>query len=202
MDPKIEFFIRALDLKDETRTGWELRGIREPESVADHSWGTALLCLVYADEAQVDARRAVEIALVHDLAEAITGDIARRVDADAQTRSDSEKARLEAEAMDRLTEGWDGRRIQDLWLEYEQKSSPEALFVRDMNLLDMCLQALKYEQSRRYETGATNANFPDFPRLDEFFATSEPRFSTAMGRRMFQDVKTRYETVRDSARGE
>lgn len=202
MDPKSEFFIRAFDLKDETRTGWELRGIRDPESVADHSWGTALLCLVYADEAQVDASRAVEIAVVHDLAEAITGDIARRVDTDAQTRSDTEKARLEAEAMDNLIEGWDGRRVQDLWLEYEQRSSPEALFVRDMNLLDMCLQALKYEQNRRYETGAPNANFLDFPRLDEFFATSEPRFSTAVGRRMFQDVKTRYETVRDSARGD
>jgi putative hydrolase of HD superfamily len=170
--------------------------------VADHSWGTALLCLVYADEAQVDASRAVEIAVVHDLAEAITGDIARRVDTDAQTRSDTEKARLEAEAMDRLIEGWDGRRVQDLWLEYEQKSSPEALFVRDMNLLDMCLQALKYEQNRRYEPEAPNANFPDFPRLDEFFATSQPRFSTAVGRRMFQDVKARYETVRDSARGD
>lgn len=31
------FLLNALKLKDETRTGWELRNIEQPESVADHT---------------------------------------------------------------------------------------------------------------------------------------------------------------------
>ena len=46
-------------LKDEPRTGWKIRGVVEPESVADHSWATAPLCLLYADEADVDRDHAV-----------------------------------------------------------------------------------------------------------------------------------------------
>lgn len=195
MDERIGFFLRALDLKDVTRTGWLLRDICEPESVADHSWGTALLCLVYGREAGVEVDRAVRIALVHDLAEAITGDIARRVDPGAQTTNEAEKARLERAAMDELVGGWNGEELYALWREYEERASSEARFVRDMNLIDMCLQALKYEADRRYDGSTHHPNFPDFPRLDEFFATSRPRLSTAIGKKLFDRVRQRYDEV-------
>ncbi|HUZ18272.1 MAG TPA: HD domain-containing protein, partial [Spirochaetia bacterium] len=49
----IDALLRIYGLKDEPRAGWVLRGIRDPESVADHSWGSALLCHLYAAEAGV-----------------------------------------------------------------------------------------------------------------------------------------------------
>nr|WP_135536074.1 HD domain-containing protein [Halostella pelagica] len=72
--------LELLDLKDERRTGWELRDIEDPESVAAHTWGMATLCLVYADRVEVDRDRAVTMALIHDLAEVRTGDIATRAE--------------------------------------------------------------------------------------------------------------------------
>lgn len=77
-------------LKDVARSGWVLRGIERPESVADHSWGTAYLCLLLAP-AGIDRERSVAMALVHDLAEVETGDIPRRVAREAQPVSPEEK---------------------------------------------------------------------------------------------------------------
>ena len=67
---RLAYLLRAYRLKEQVRTGWTLRGVTPAESVADHAWGTALLCLLFADEAGVDRAEATEIALVHDLAEA------------------------------------------------------------------------------------------------------------------------------------
>ena len=86
-------------LKDETRTGWEIRGVVDPESVADHSWATALLCLLYAEEAGVNRDHAVAMALVHDLAESITGDVATRVHDADRAVSVAEKQVRERAAM-------------------------------------------------------------------------------------------------------
>ena len=69
----------ALPLKDQPRTGWVQHGVGGAESVAAHSWGTAYLCLLFAEVAGVDRAKAVEIAVLHDLAEARTGDVAARL---------------------------------------------------------------------------------------------------------------------------
>src|SRR5690242_15589080 len=63
-------------LKRLPRTGWLHIGVQAPESVADHSYRIALLTLlVAAGEPALDLARALTIALVHDLPEAIAGDI-------------------------------------------------------------------------------------------------------------------------------
>jgi 5'-deoxynucleotidase YfbR-like HD superfamily hydrolase len=62
-------------LKSLVRTGWTRYDVRDPEDVADHSFRTALLALVLAKEAGVDAEKAVAMALVHDIGEAKIGDI-------------------------------------------------------------------------------------------------------------------------------
>lgn len=178
----------AYRLKDEIRSGWELRGVREPESVSDHSWGTAYLVLLYADQAGADRSRSLEIAVVHDLAEALTGDIPSR----HRTLGEgaSKKYRAERDAMERLTARYDsdaGARVRGLWAEYEARHTIEARFVRDMNLIDMCLQAYVYESDGRYED-VPNPNFREFSGLDEFFATTAPRLDLPLGRELFAEL--------------
>jgi putative hydrolase of HD superfamily len=201
MDIDLGFLLTAYRLKDEERTGWVLRGVARPESVGDHSWGTALLCLLYGGREGVDLDCALRIALVHDLAEAVVGDIAARVSEGARVASREEKARREAAAMDGLAADLaraapDAPDVRALWQEYEDARSAEARLVRDMNLVDMVLQAVVYEEGRRYDPEANRHHFPDFERLDEFFATSEPRLSTDTGRALFAAVRARYEAVR------
>ena len=62
-------------LKEVPRTGWLDRGIpaEETESVADHSFGVALLAWLLAPD-ELDRARVIELALLHDLAESSVGD--------------------------------------------------------------------------------------------------------------------------------
>ncbi|GKZ14090.1 HD domain-containing protein [Haladaptatus sp. T7] len=192
----IDALAEAFALKDERRTGWQLREVSDPESVAGHTWGVALLCLQYGNEADIDTDRALRMALVHDLAEAKTGDVATRVDDADQRVSAAEKDRREREAMADLAPALDPE-IRDLWEEYEARETPESVFVKDMDLVDMCLQALVYEREARYDGERENDRFDEYEDLDEFFATAEPRLRTAIGKELFEEIETRYEAVRD-----
>lgn len=162
-------------LKRTDRAGWLRVGVEQPESVGDHSWGTAMLCLEFAAEEGLEPPAAAAMAIVHDLPEARTGDLPYRPDL-AETPAGRErragKSREEALAMDSLAAG--APAIRELWEEYEAGESATARFVRDMNLLDMCLQAELY---------AGEQNAPE--RFAEFLDSSRPRLQTETGRRLF-----------------
>lgn len=201
LDELVDALLRLYPLKDERRTGWELRGIRGPERVAGHSWGVALLarCLApVADRADdgpgLDRQRLLELAIVHDVGEAIVGDVATRVDSARQSMSDGEKRVAEREAARSLLAPFEPA-LFERWEEYERRSSREAAFVKDMDLLDMCLQALYYERRERYDPGPNDA-FDRFEALDEFFATARPRVSTPLGRALYERIHARYREER------
>ncbi|ELZ11368.1 metal-dependent phosphohydrolase HD sub domain protein [Natrinema thermotolerans DSM 11552] len=194
MADELDALLEALELKDERRTGWVLRGIDAPESVAAHTWGVATLCLYYADRADgVDRDRAVSMALLHDLGEARIGDIATRAEDDNQRVDGDEKVARERDAIVDLLEPFDGDEFRSLWAAYEARETQTARFVKDMDLIDNCLQALKYERGERYDETERNEAFDEYENLDEFFATAAPRLRTPVGERLFEAIKTRYE---------
>lgn len=144
MDPgTVEFVRRALALKDTPRKGWLRAGVPRPESVADHAWGVGLLALAAADARPgLDRARLLELALVHDLAEAVTGDL---VPGDYADRA--EKLGRERNALESLVE-WAPialrRRILDRFEEYATGASEEARLVRELDKLEMAFQADRY----------------------------------------------------------
>jgi len=155
MDRKlVDFFLTAGKLKTTERFGWTKYKIA-PESVADHSWRTALIAYVLAKRLKLDDSKAVKMALVHDLAEVKTGDIPRN------SVPMHEKERREAEALKAIVidlEPKEARELSKLCDEYQKRKSKIAKLVRDADNLDMILQALEYEKS-------------DKTKLDEFFET-------------------------------
>lgn len=182
MIERLRYLIDAYRLKQRPRTGWRLRGIAEPESVADHSWGTALLCLLFADDAGVDRGLALEIAVVHDLAEAEIGDLPNLPESAGRPAGSDRKTRLEAAAMAALRDLWPAAqadRVLARWRAYEDRESDEARFVRDMNLVDMALQASIYLAAERA---------PARTAMEEFLASAEARVETAFGRTLLADV--------------
>lgn len=179
---RLAYLRDAYRLKERPRTGWGLRGVVDGESVADHSWGTSLLCLLFAAEAGVDRATALEIAVVHDLAEAETGDLPHLADPDARPVGSADKVRLEADAMAALTDRYGGsgsRLALARWRSYEERDGPEAVFVRDMNLVDMALQAWIYAETDRAESAAA---------MDEFLASAEARASSDFGRALVAEI--------------
>lgn len=149
-DPALASYLRLMRLKRLYRQGWLKRGLPEVlcESVAEHSFGTALLALLLAGEAgeggscgRVDASRAALLALVHEMGESYAGDI---TPVDGVSREDKE--RLERAAILRALDGHpDLAWFLSLWEEFEEGATPEARFVRQLDRLEMGLQAALQE---------------------------------------------------------
>jgi putative hydrolases of HD superfamily len=143
--PLIEAYFEFNQLKHLYRQGW-LRGGVPPErceSVAEHTLGVTLLCLFMADTyfPEADASKVVRIALLHDLGEAYAGDITPH---DGVGRD--EKERREREAVQRILGKLPrGEEYVALWEEYERGSSFEARLVRQVDRLEMAMQACVYE---------------------------------------------------------
>ncbi|XP_074189638.1 5'-deoxynucleotidase HDDC2 isoform X1 [Rhinolophus sinicus] len=136
-------FLRLVgQLKRVPRTGWVYRNVERPESVSDHMYRMAVMALVTKDD-HLNKDRCVRLALVHDMAECIVGDIAP-----ADNIPKEEKHRREEEAMKQLTQLLSkdlGKELYELWEEYETQSSAEAKFVKQLDQCEMILQASEYE---------------------------------------------------------
>jgi len=137
----LEFLRNAGDLKRIPRTGWVQAGIKEPESVADHSFRTTLLAMVLSDQMGLDTEKVVRMALIHDLAESKTGDLTPRQKPDDHSENESNAM---AEMLSLLPRGI-GARYMGLWEEYEAQKTPEARLVHNADRIEMLVQALEYE---------------------------------------------------------
>ncbi len=138
-----ESLLRLLALKGVQRKGWTRFSIPDAavESVADHSYGVALMVLLLCPS-ELDRARAVEIALLHDLAEVVTGDVIP-----SEGVPEFKKAADELGALLCLTAPLDWEtRASELLREYQSQSSPEARFVKAVDKLDMALQSLAYQE--------------------------------------------------------
>jgi putative hydrolase of HD superfamily len=172
----LRFFHLAGRLKETPRAGWALRGIADPESVAEHSHRMALLALVLAPRAgpPLDAGRSVAMALVHDLAEALVGDITPFDGVEAE-----EKRRREEEAMRTLAALAGNDALLDLWREYAAAETPEARFVKELDRLETVLQASEY--GAREDVGHAA--------LGEFWDAAAARLSSAGTRALFDALR-------------
>jgi 5'-deoxynucleotidase YfbR-like HD superfamily hydrolase len=75
-DSLIEMLLEVQQLDRVPRLGFSLRGVPNPESVTEHSWHLAFLVWSLAPKIPgLDAAKALEIALIHDLAELRLGDL-------------------------------------------------------------------------------------------------------------------------------
>jgi putative hydrolases of HD superfamily len=144
----LTMLLQAGRLKTTPRTGWHQRGVPAPESVADHSHGVALISLALlgsTDTAGLDRARVLAMAIAHDVAESVTGDLSLGA---SRLLPPGAKAAAEEAAMDELLEGLPFRADwQALWQEFEEQETPEAKLVRDADRLDLLATALTYERA-------------------------------------------------------
>ena len=139
MDELRTALLEALELKRLPRSGWLRVGVQDVESVAAHSWGAAWLVAALCPDG-VDRGRALEMAVIHDLAEVRIGDITP-----ADGVPEEEKMAMEGAALDAMLHSIPhGSRIRHMWAEFEAGETPEARFARVCDKLDMGLQALAY----------------------------------------------------------
>ncbi|EOY02202.1 PREDICTED: HD domain-containing protein C4G3.17 isoform X2 [Theobroma cacao] len=143
----IDFLTLCHRLKTTKRKGWINHGIKGPESIADHMYRMALMALIAGDLPDVNRERCIKIAIVHDIAEAIVGDITPSDGVPKEEKSRREQAAL-TDMCKILGGGMRAEEIQELWAEYESNASLEANLVKDFDKVEMILQALEYEMGK------------------------------------------------------
>ncbi|CAN8287796.1 unnamed protein product [Cochlearia groenlandica] len=173
----IDFLSICTRLKTTPRAGWIKRDVKDPESIADHMYRMGLMALISSDIPGVNRDKCMKMAIVHDIAEAIVGDITPSCGI-----SKEEKNRRETEALEHMCKllggGERAKEITELWREYEANASPEAKVVKDFDKLEMILQALEYEQEQGKD-------------LEEFFESTAGKFQTDIGKAWALEIASR-----------
>jgi len=177
-----DFFLIVSKLKQTYRFS-EVKDMHH-DSTADHSWRLAFMAFMIANELKldIDVLRTMKIAIVHDLAELVTGDIDVRLIIDRK-KTVEEKDKGEIDAMKKITEDLPEehkKEINDLWYEYLDSKTREAKYLRALNRMEAYLQCI--------EAGSQSLDHPDlfangcddyvkdFPELKDFHKLFKDKF--------------------------
>jgi putative hydrolase of HD superfamily len=134
-------------LKATRRTGWINYGVRDPESISDHMYRMGVICMLTNRQSELNVGKCVKMALVHDMAESLVGDITP-----ISPISKEEKHRRELATMEYLTNlilpfnQTAAEEMSELWNDYENVGSVEARFVKDVDKFELMVQTLEYER--------------------------------------------------------
>ncbi len=167
MSGLLPFLRVAGALKRVPRAGWVHAGVpTRIESVADHSWRVAVLAVMLEDGPH-DRQRALRMSLLHDIQEALVGDM---IPQSKSGVSAAAKHEAERKAVQQLVEMLpEGAALRDelpaLFREYEEGTSTTAVFVKDLDKAEMLLQAAEYEAESSVD-------------LQEFFDSTIGRIQT------------------------
>jgi putative hydrolase of HD superfamily len=176
MKELLNFFIEIGKLKKIPRKGWVLIGIKNPETIAGHTFHEAIMAWILAKEkrSNFNIERILKIALVHDLCELYAGDMTPydeilpkdkkewpklfdkwpRFLKSKKIKKYLQKHKKERASLIKLTSKLPPalkKEILNLWLDYEKGLTKEGRFVRQVGRLTTLLQALEYgkETKRR-----------------------------------------------------
>lgn len=137
-----DFFYLVSELKKIPRKGWKTKvGIEHPESVADHSYSTAIMAMVLSDSKKFDTEKVIKMALLHDLAESITGDFTP--DEISKNNKNAIENETMSEILSKLPKEIENE-YQLIWREYTEGITKESILLHDVDKLEMAIQAAKY----------------------------------------------------------
>ena len=171
-------------LKRVQRTGWVLKGVKDVEPVAEHTWRVAMLALLLAPELGLDQLKLVKMALIHDLGEAGIGDI--KWESGKKVIGSQKKKHNDEERIIRqmFADNPSFQEYIDLWKEFSAQKTREAKIVKQLDKLEMVIQALEYEKE----------GYPS-EWFDEFWENAEKYLKGQELEALFIFLKNKRETV-------
>lgn len=131
----ITFMTIAEKLKCNTRHSWTSTG--RHESVAEHTWSLTLMAYFVQDEfPDVDINKVIQMCILHDLGEAVTGDVPSFLKTEENESS-------EAEELDRLIKtlpAFYQEKLRSLFKEMSELKTPEAKLYKALDKLEAVMQ--------------------------------------------------------------
>ncbi|KAH8804898.1 HD domain-containing protein [Xylogone sp. PMI_703] len=148
----VPFFHMLERLKTTKREGWKRFGIDRGESISDHMYRMSLITLFAPPSlaSKINIPHCTKMALVHDMAEALVGDITPLDGISKPEKSRREEttiAYFTNSLLGRVNGGITGQEIAAIWREYEDSQTLESKFVHDVDKIELILQMLEYERA-------------------------------------------------------
>ncbi|XP_060813801.1 5'-deoxynucleotidase HDDC2 isoform X1 [Bombus pascuorum] len=183
---KLQEFMELVGrLKHMKRTGWVHKNVSDPETIAGHMYRMAMLSFLVNNDENLDTVKIMQMSLIHDLAECIVGDITPHCGIPPD-----KKHKLEDEAMESICEllGDRGLKILEIFREYEKQETPEAKYVKDLDRLDLIMQAYEYEK---------RDNIPG--KLEEFFSSNDGKIRHPFIKKLASDITAKRQALCSSS---
>ncbi|XP_067621700.1 uncharacterized protein [Eurosta solidaginis] len=177
----IQFMELIGNLKHTKRTGWVLRNVSDPESISGHMYRMSMMTFLLDGSEGLNQIRCMELALVHDLAESVVGDLTPFCGV-----SKTDKRAMELKAMEDICKLIEprGKRIMELFEEYETGESAESKFVKDLDRLDLIMQAFEYEKRDNC-----------LLKHQEFFDSNEGKFNHPFIKKLVDEIYVQRENL-------
>jgi putative hydrolase of HD superfamily len=165
----LDFFNEVGKLKGMPRRGWVIREIKNPESIAEHTFRVALMAWLLADKkkTKMNIEKLIKMALIHDLCEVYAGDTTPydsilpkdkkkrreimktwpRFSKIEREKLTKDKFNKEKKALIQIIEKLPielKKEIKSLWLDYEKGLSREGRFFKQADRMESFLQATEY----------------------------------------------------------
>jgi putative hydrolase of HD superfamily len=181
LDGVLDFLRSAERLKTVTRSGWTSAGQRE--SVAEHTWRLCLMAMVlYGRTERIDLGKLLRMCLIHDLGEAIGGDIpAPQQQQGGRGKAEGERADLQ-QLIAPLSEAV-RTEITDLWEEYEAAETAEARVAKGLDKLETILQHTQGSNPDDFDYGFNLAYGQRYTSADPLLAELRARLDAETLRR-------------------
>lgn len=181
LEGRLEFIRQAERLKDVLRSGRSSGG--RQESTAEHSWRLCLMAMLFQDGlVGLDPLRVLQLCVVHDLGEALGGDvpaIARDAHPDKSARERRDLLQL-ARSLDPAAR----KRLLALWDEYEAAATPEARAVKALDKMETILQHSQGDNPPDFDYGFNLTYGRDYAQHDEVLRALRTLVDEATARRM------------------
>ncbi len=176
--PLFEAITALRGLKERSRAGWLLRGVKNVESVADHSWRAGIIAYVLAPEGY-DREKMLRMGVLHDISEINDRDY---TPLDGISKEEKEKReQIAVESFLKTIPEPQRSEWRELNDEFEARETKESKFVKEVEVLEMVFQALEYENDKNYEK-----------HLTEFLMSTEKRITIPVLKEYWNEIKKRW----------
>ncbi len=141
----VNYYVMCNKLKNVIRTGWKHWNVQRErlESVAEHVYSAQMLAIAMKSEYNydVDIMKVIFMLAIHELGESVIGDLTQ------YQISHQEKEKIEHEAVHKiLGKLIDGSKIEEMFLEFDERKTKEAMFAFQCDKMDCDLQCKIYDE--------------------------------------------------------
>ncbi len=179
-----------------SRTGWVLREVKNPETIAGHTFRVAILAWLLGEKKDLDIKSAIKIALSHDLCEVYAGDIPPffyyvrspdtkwvRLPKEEKEKKGKKKSEIERKSLLKLIKNLDPelkKEIFSSWLDFEKRITRTGKFVKQVDRIDTLTQSIEYFGPDEKIAGTTwwewTEEIVDDPLLLKFLKVIQKKF--------------------------